>query len=176
MKIHKPNRAIPDTERISDAGKTPDIKEIPTSEELKEIYRKKLQYRQIAASNKSDKKVNRQARTRILIHAGGLMEMTGLLDYCFKDEKDFDNYQDNLRANLLVGALLHLSDHLSTSSSEILSKLEKSGSEFRATRRIDRRVAPVNSLIASKVKVRRLSQGEGKKVLERTMYNDDESD
>ena len=176
MKIHKPNRAIPDVERISDAGKVSDIKDIPSSDELKEIYRQKLQYRQIAASNKLDKRANRQGRTRILIHAGGLMEMTGLLKYCFKDAKDFDNYQDNLRANLLVGALLHLSGHLSSASSEILAKLEHSGSEFRATKRIDRRIAPTNTLIAPKVRVRRLSRDEGKKVLERTKYDDDDSD
>ena len=77
----------------------------------KEIYQQKLKNREAAASRKQEKKASRENRNRILMHAGGLMDMTGLLRYCFAQSDEFDNPQDNLRANLLVGSLLHLSEY-----------------------------------------------------------------
>lgn len=96
---------------------------------------------------KHEKNERRKGRTRIVAHAGGMMEMTGLLECRFIDSSERDNVQDNLRANLLVGALLKLAHQLSEASAEELQSLTARGKQYRELRPAVRVVPKVNPLI-----------------------------
>lgn len=122
----------------------------------KEIYQQKLKNREAAASRKQEKKASRENRNRILMHAGGLMDMSGLLRYCFAQSDEFDNPQDNLRANLLVGSLLHLSEYLNNCSPADLEKIEASGKSFRRSDKKNRTLAGINPSLKNARSVRPL--------------------
>ena len=120
----------------------------------KEIYQQKIKNRELAAARKQEKKATRENRNRILMHAGGLMDMTGLLRYCFVQSEEFDNPQDNLRANLLVGSLLHLSEYLHNCSPEDLAKIEASGKSFRSADKKKRNLTGTNPALTNAKSVR----------------------
>lgn len=145
---------------INNASEMPPTKVPDTAHALKkkskEIYQQKLKNRELAAARKQQKKAARENRSRILMHAGGLMEMTGLLRYCFADAEEFDNPQDNLRANLLVGSLLHLSEYLNTCSPEELSKISAQGKLFRKSDRSARPLSETNPSLKNAKAVRPL--------------------
>lgn len=120
----------------------------------KEIYQQKIKNRELAAARKQEKKDTRENRNRILMHAGGLMDMTGLLRYCFVQSEEFDNPQDNLRANLLVGSLLHLSEFLNNCSPEDLAKIEAAGKSFRSADKKNRNLTGTNPALTNAKSVR----------------------
>ena len=120
----------------------------------KEIYQQKIKNRELAAARKQEKKATRENRNRILMHAGGLMDMTGLLRYCFVQSEEFDNPQDNLLANLLVGSLLHLSEYLHNCSPEDLAKIEASGKSFRRADKKKRNLTGTNPALTNAKSVR----------------------
>lgn len=122
----------------------------------KEIYQQKIKNREIAAARKKEKKASRENRNRILMHAGGLMDMTGLLRYCFAQSEDFDNPQDNLRANLLVGSLLHLSEYLYDCKPEELARIEAVGKSFRKSEKATRHLSETNPGLTNAKSVRPL--------------------
>jgi hypothetical protein len=94
------------------------------------------------------KRILRYRRQQFIGHAGGMMEMAGLLRYTFSDIEDIDNVQDNLRANLLVGALLELGDILYKKDTEEIAALVARGSQFRNTATDKRMISPVNPLLS----------------------------
>ncbi|MDN5502879.1 MAG: hypothetical protein L0H10_03510 [Comamonas sp.] len=122
----------------------------------KEIYQQKIKNRELAAARKQEKKATRENRNRILMHAGGLLDMTGLLRYCFNNADEFDNPQDNLRANLLVGSLLHLSEYLYNCSPDDLAKIEAAGKLFRSSDKKNRDLIGTNPALTNAKSVRPL--------------------
>ena len=84
------------------------------------------------------------------------MDMSGLLRYCFAQSDEFDNPQDNLRANLLVGSLLHLSEYLNNCSPADLEKIEASGKSFRRSDKKNRTLAGINPSLKNARSVRPL--------------------
>lgn len=122
----------------------------------KEIYQQKIKNRELAAARKQEKKATRENRNRILMHAGGLMDMTGLLRYCFAQSEEFDNPQDNIRANLLVGSLLHLSEYLYNCSPDDLAKIEAAGKLFRSSDKKNRNLIGTNPALTNAKSVRPL--------------------
>jgi len=94
-------------------------------------------------------RILRYQRQQFLTHAGGMMDMTGFLRYTFPDNEDADNNQDNLRANLLVGALLELGDILSQKDTEEIAALVSRGSKFRQTEPDKRMISIVNPRFAT---------------------------
>lgn len=131
---------------------------------IQDEYKERLRRRENAARAKSEKKSSREKRSRVLIHAGGLLEMTGLLAYTFPEGERFDNYQDNLRANLLVGALLTLSQQLHDASPQQLATLAQAGRQFRKTDKAARKVVKVNPGLPKAPAPRPLLVHEGKNV------------
>lgn len=138
------------------------IKSLPKN--IQDEYKEKLRRRENAARAKQEKKSSREKRSRVLIHAGGLLEMTGLLQYTFPEGERFDNYQDNLRANLLVGALLSLSEQLRDATPQQLSTLAQSGRAFRKMDKAQRKIAKVNPSLPKAPPPRPLLVHEGKNV------------
>ncbi len=96
-------------------------------------------------SNKADSYVNRNKDYRLKAHAGGMLEMTGLLRYVYPDGFESDNKQDRLIANLLVGAFQKLSYDLESMSIEELQELWGLGQKFRKEYKRDRELPKVNS-------------------------------
>ena len=96
-------------------------------------------------SNKADSYVNRNKDYRLKAHAGGMLEMTGLLRYVYPDGFESDNKQDRLIANLLVGAFQKLSNELEKASIEELETLWISGQNFRKGYKKERELPTVNS-------------------------------
>ena len=94
-----------------------------------------------------DKKRRREQRTRLLSHAGGMMEMVGLLNVRFYGTTERDNDQDDLRANLLVGALLDLAHRLSIAPATELLRYTEAGREYRQARPSNRTVPKTNPLL-----------------------------
>lgn len=90
------------------------------------------------------KRILRYQRSRFISHAGGMLDMTGFLRYTYSDNENTDNPQDNLRANLIVGALLELGDILSQKDTEELAALVARGSQFRNTDPDKRMISIVN--------------------------------
>lgn len=108
----------------------------------------KQQREELAKERRLTKLKERALRTRLLSHFGGIGEMCGLLQYRFIGSSRRDNIQDDLRANLLAGALLDLAQRLSIASEQELLKLSKAGQAYRAQRPAARQVPPTNPLIA----------------------------
>ena len=80
----------------------------------------------------------------------------GLLRYCFNNADEFDNPQDNLRANLLVGSLLHLSEYLYSCSPDDLAKIEAAGKLFRSSDKKNRNLIETNPALTNAKSVRPL--------------------
>lgn len=68
---------------------------------------------------------------RMKNHAGGMMRMTGLLDYIYPDAELHDNNQDALIENLLVGGLLKMYKELSGKTTVELKEIYEQGEKFR---------------------------------------------
>jgi hypothetical protein len=117
-------------------------------EKKAEIERAKKQLREAEVTLRSlEGKEARKALTRVKAHAGGMMKMVGLLEYRFFNSDERDNDQDDLRANLLVGALLFLADKMMGLREDELEKLESRGAQYRAQNPKDRVVPSVNPLV-----------------------------
>lgn len=117
-------------------------------EKKAEIERAKKQLREAEVTLRSlEGKEARKALTRVKAHAGGMMKMVGLLEYRFFNSDERDNDQDDLRANLLVGALLFLADKMNCLSEDELEKLEGRGAEYRAQNPRDRVIPRINPLV-----------------------------
>lgn len=128
-----------------------------TSEEIKkqiadaekEIAEKQKLKRRL--SRKINGVVERERRLkedRMKNHAGGMMRMTGLLDYIYPDAELHDNNQDALIENLLVGGLLSMCEAFATSTPVELHELYKQGERFRKLTPAQRDLPGVNSNIA----------------------------
>lgn len=124
---------------------------ITMTKEQKALYREKMNRRMQAADRKKSRKADRIGRSRVLIHAGGILDMTGLLRYRFKDKSDYDNPQDDLRANLLCGAFLKLSEILSNASELEIQEITAKGKQFRLQRMSDREIPEVNPHINTEI-------------------------
>lgn len=127
-----------------------------TSEEIKkqiadaekEIAEKQKLKRRL--SRKINGVVEREQRLkddRMKNHAGGMMRMTGLLDYLYPDTELYDNNQDALIENLLVGGLLKVSEELSTASPEKIDEIYQRGVHFRKLKPEQRMLPSVNKSI-----------------------------
>lgn len=88
---------------------------------------------------------SRAKEDRMKNHAGGMMRMTGLLDYIYQDTDLHDNNQDALIEYLLVGGLLRLSQQLSVLKPNDLHELYKKGKAFRDLKPDQREVPALNS-------------------------------
>lgn len=118
------------------------------AEKKAEIEHAKKQLREAEVTLKSlEAKEARKTLTRIKAHAGGMMKMVGLLEYRFLNSHERDNDQDDLRANLLVGALLFLADKMAGLGADDLEELENRGAEYRTQNPKDRSVPGVNSIV-----------------------------
>lgn len=117
-------------------------------ERKKALANEEQRYREAEALLlKHEKAEQRRKRTHLVSHAGGMMEMAGLLEYRFIGSTERDNPQDDLRANLLVGALLSLAHHLSTAPSSELEQLTANGKAYRTTKPSARQIPKVNPLV-----------------------------
>ncbi len=127
-----------------------------TSEEIKkqiadaekEIAEKQKLKRRL--SRKINGVVEREQRLkedRMKNHAGGMMRMVGLLDYLYPDTELYDNNQDALIENLLVGALLKVYEELSTASPEEIDEIYQRGVNFRKLKPEQRMLPGVNNSI-----------------------------
>lgn len=128
-----------------------------TSEEIKkqiadaqkEIAEKQKLKRRL--SRKINEVVEREQRIkedRMKNHAGGMMRMVGLLDYIYPDAELYDNNQDELIENLLVGGLLKMYKELSGSTTAELKEIYEQGEKFRKLTPAQRILPRVNSNIA----------------------------
>ena len=97
--------------------------------------------KQRAKETKYAKEEKRYKQTRIKVHAGGMLDMTGLLRYVYPDDVKPDNPQDALIANLLVGLFLRIGNTLENANVDDLQKLWESGRDFRK-QNINERVLP----------------------------------
>ena len=86
----------------------------------------------------------RNAEKHLKTHIGGMVEMTGLMQYVYPADIEPDNPQDRLIANLLVGVFLSVGISLEHASADDLEKLWKRGKEFRSQKKDDRLLAKVN--------------------------------
>lgn len=103
-------------------------------------------------SKKADSYVNRNKDYRLKAHAGGMLEMTGLLRYVYPEGYDSDNPQDRLIANLLVGSFQKLAYDLETMPIEELQELWGLGQKFRNEYKKDRELPKVNPNILELIK------------------------
>lgn len=97
-----------------------------------------------AKSRKAEREALRFRDGRVKMHAGGMLEMTGLLGYAYIDDRIRDNYQDNLIANLLVGILNRVSNTLESASVDELEKVWIEGRDFRRLDIADRKISELN--------------------------------
>lgn len=111
-------------------------------EEAKESAKRIERLRAIERRHEATQKRNQDMRLKA--HAGGMLEMTGLLRYVYPEGVETDNTQDRLIANLLVGAFQKLSNELEESSVEDLAILWASGHNFRREYKKDRELPKVN--------------------------------
>ncbi len=98
-----------------------------------------------AKANRNDAIERRKKEKHLKAHAGGMLEMTGLLRYVYPEDVEADNPQDKLIANLLVGAFQKLSYDLESMSVEELQELWSLGQKFRLQYKRDRELTKVNS-------------------------------
>jgi len=83
----------------------------------------------------------RAADNRMKNHAGGIVKMTGLFNYVYADPSMYDNNQDALIDNLLIGGLLKFAKGLENTSAEQLNALYQEGKAFKELKP-DMRVLP----------------------------------
>lgn len=107
-------------------------------ENNKKIRRLKFEAEKANANAKKD------ADIRLKIHAGGMVEMTGLMRYVYPEGCESDNPQDSLIANLLVGAFQVVADSLENMSVEKLESLWVRGQNFRKASKKERTLPKVN--------------------------------
>lgn len=128
-----------------------------TSDELRKIIadaekeisdNQKLKRRLSRKINGVVEREKRLIEDRMKNHAGGMMRMTGLLDYIYPDAELYDNNQDALIENLLVGGLLKMSKELSGSTTDELQGIYEQGEKFRKLTPAQRILPGVNSNIA----------------------------
>lgn len=102
---------------------------------------------------------SRAKEDRMKNHAGGMMRMTGLLDYIYPDAELHDNNQDALIEYLLVGGLLRLSQQLSVLKPNDLHELYKQGKAFRDLKPDQRKVPAISSELDKLFDILRTSKG-----------------
>lgn len=125
----------------------------------KEIAEKqKLKRRLSRRINGVVEREQRLKEDRMKNHAWGMMRMTGLLDYIYPDAELHDNNQDALIENLLVGALLRLSEELSTAKPEEIDEIYQRGVNFRKLKPEERKLPSVNKSIDALVAILRQSK------------------
>ncbi len=95
-------------------------------------------------AEKANANAKRDADIRLKIHAGGMVEMTGLMRYVYPEGCESDNPQDSLIANLLVGAFHNLASDLESMSVEELQELWVKGQNFRKASKKERTLPKVN--------------------------------
>ena len=95
-------------------------------------------------SDKAEALAKRDADTKLKIHAGGMLEMTGLMRYIYPDGVETDNPQDRLIANLLVGTMLRAAKAIENIGIDELQKVWESGRDFRKQNKGDRFQPKVN--------------------------------
>jgi len=101
-------------------------------EKRSSVLKRKAQLAEAQRRTK-EAKTARIRRTRELTHIGGMCEMVGLMRFRFGPGETPDNDQDDLRANLLVGALLKLSEQLEQATPEERAERAAAGDKFRNT-------------------------------------------
>lgn len=151
MTTSQPSPLNSDTDSVSVRKARALVATLPSKleERRKALAREEQKYREAEALLLKHEKIEkRKKRTQIVAHAGGMMEIAGLLEYRFIGTADRDNPQDDLRANLLVGALLELARHLSAAPVSKLEKLTADGKAYRTTKPAARQIPKVNPLIA----------------------------
>ena len=80
---------------------------------IEEADKLKSEIKQLTAKQaKVEREEERRRKNRIKLHAGGMCEMTGLLNYVYNDPVARDNEQDELIANLIVWAAAGFMDTL----------------------------------------------------------------
>jgi len=97
-----------------------------------------------AKAERNDSIEKRNIEKRLKTHAGGMVEMTGLMRYVYPEGVKSDNPQDMLIANLLVGAFQKLAYDLETMPVEELQELWGCGQKFRREAKKDRVLPKVN--------------------------------
>ena len=97
-----------------------------------------------AAEKKSAAQLARTLDNRMKNHIGGSAKMVGLLNYVYEDKSLYDNKQDALIENLLVGVFWKASQSLSSSTIEELKSLYELGKAIRNTEPDKREVPEVN--------------------------------
>ena len=97
-----------------------------------------------AQARRLEAKAQRAINNRVKTHAGGIVEMTGLLRYVYPDDVIHDNEQDALIANLLAGVLLKVGSTLEKASVDDLKNLWEQGQDFRNKNKADRVVSNIN--------------------------------
>jgi len=102
---------------------------------------------------------SRAKEDRMKNHAGGMMRMTGLLDYIYPDAQLHDNNQDALIEYLLVGGLLRLSQQFSVLKPNDLHELYKQGKAFRDLKPDQREVPAINFELHKLFDILRTSKG-----------------
>ena len=138
-KVHKSNNEVKTKKQLlAEAEKT----KIKLQEESKEISKKirKLKFE----SEKAEANAKRDTDTKLKIHAGGMLEMTGLMRYVYPEGVDTDNPQDRLIANLLVGIILRASEAIKNVSDDELHKIWLLGQDFRKQQKSIRTLPKVN--------------------------------
>lgn len=124
-----------------------------TSEEIKkqiadaekEIAEKQKLKRRL--SRKISGVVEREQRLkddRMKNHAGGMMRMVGLLDYKYQNPELYDNNQDDLIENLLVGGLMRLSADILKMSANELYEVYRQGKAYRDIKPSERKVSIIS--------------------------------
>lgn len=91
----------------------------------------------------SEVRMRRQRDTHEKAHLGSIMKMVGLDRLRLSDEQPMDNQTTTFDVDLLVGALLSLSEQLENverATPERLEELRRKGAAFRALKPLQRRV------------------------------------
>lgn len=113
---------------------------------LKEAEKTKRTIKLLEAKAKRfEARENREVDKRMKSHAGGIIEMTGLMRYVYPNNVLHDNEQDALIANLLAGVLLKVGSTLEKANADELKNLWEQGRDFRKLKKADRVLPKVNS-------------------------------
>lgn len=109
---------------------------------LKEAKLKLAQAKRAVRKQQSNEK--RAKETRLKMHAGGFLDMTGMLHYQYPEKSLYDNEQDALMAYLLVGKLLEAAKELEEANIDEIKRLYAVGKTFRDCDKASREVPGVN--------------------------------